>query len=789
MPRGRRGDLSKVRNGWVAKAKWYRLACALGVGAMLRHIQLLRNIGTFDSITPGAGVPFGLFNLVYAENGRGKTTLADLFRSLGNGDASVITHPPHVILALDGGGTCSFQTGGWSAGRPTLAVFDDHFVAENVCSGVEIETGHRQNLHELILGAQGVALSGELQRQVAAVEEHNRNLRLRDDAIPPAAKGGLTTEKFCALKADPKIDEKIQEAERALAAARAAERVGAAPEYQALTLPEFDLDALQQTLSMDLSGLDRDAAAKVQAHISTLGARGEQWVGEGMNLVRAGGQSEREGDCPFCEQPLSGSPVIAHYRSYFGAGYTELKAELASVSRALNSQHSGEVMAAFERDVRITGERREFWAQFAEMPTFMVDTAAVARAWKAARDVTIALVARKLAAPLDAVAVDAVVQEKVDAYDRERQAVYAAARPLLERNHEIALVKEKARTADVTTLTAELGRLSIIKRRFTPAVVAVCDAYLAEKAAKKTTEAARDAAREALEQYRRTIFPAYQSTINDYLGRFGAAFRLADVGSVNTRAGSSATYTVLINNQPVGLASDTGPSFRNTLSAGDRNTLALAFFFASLEQDPNLGDVIVVVDDPMSSLDDHRTLVTVEELVKMARRVKQMIVLSHSKPFLLSLWKSGPKNSRAAMRISRVQSGSTFEEWRANDDAITEHDRRYSRVQAYISASNPAIERTVAADLRPMLEAWGRVAYPVEFPPEEMLGGFTNRCEQIVGTANEALKQDDIDELRGITNYANLFHHDTNPTFATEHINDQQLAQFAARTLRFIRKA
>jgi wobble nucleotide-excising tRNase len=768
-----------------------------GAADVLTHIQLLRNIGTFDSITPGAGVPFDMFNLVYAENGRGKTTLADLFRSLGNGDATIVTnrqrlgatHLPHAILALDGGGACTFQNGAWSAGAPAMAVFDDHFVAENVCSGVAIETGHRQNLHELILGAQGVALSGELQRHVAAVEEHNRNLRLRDDAIPAAAKGGLTTEKFCALKADPKIDEKIHDAERALAAARAAERVGAEPEYLAVTLPEFDLDALQQTLSRDLSGLDREAAAKVQAHIATLGARGEQWVSEGMNLVRAGGQGETEGDCPFCEQPLSGSAVIAHYRAYFSAGYTELKAELAAASRALNSQHSGEVMAVFERNVRVMGERREFWSQFAKMPAFAVDTAAVARAWKAAREAAVALLAKKLAAPLDAVAVDAAAREKVDAYNRECQAVDAAVQPLLQQNHEIALVKEKARTADVTTLAAELGRLTTIKRRFSPAVATVCDAYLAEKAAKKTTEAARDAARDALEQYRRTIFPAYQATINDYLGRFGAGFRLADVGSVNTRAGSSATYSVLINNQPVGLTSETGPSFRNTLSAGDRNTLALAFFFASLEQDPNLANKIVVIDDPMSSLDDHRTLVTVEEVVKMSRRVTQTVVLSHSKLFLLSLWKSGPKNSRAAMRISRAQNGSAFEVWRANEDSVTEHDRRYNRVQAYITASNPAAERTVAADLRPMLEAWARVAYPIEFPPEEMLGGFINRCEQVAGTANQVMKQADIDELRGLTNYANLFHHDTNPTFETEHINDQQLAQFATRTLRFIRKA
>ncbi len=68
---------------------------------------------------------------------------------------------------------------------PEIAIFDDAFVAANVCSGVEIAAGHRQNLHELILGAQGVALNAALQAHVVRIEEHNRALALKEvNAIP-----------------------------------------------------------------------------------------------------------------------------------------------------------------------------------------------------------------------------------------------------------------------------------------------------------------------------------------------------------------------------------------------------------------------------------------------------------------------------------------------------------------------------------------------------------------------------------------------------------------------------
>ena len=80
-------------------------------------------------------------------------------------------------------------------------------------------------MHELILGALGVSLNAALQTHVAKIEEHNRQLKTKGEAIPAAARGSLTVDAFCALKANAKIDSLIQDAERNLAAAQAAEAV------------------------------------------------------------------------------------------------------------------------------------------------------------------------------------------------------------------------------------------------------------------------------------------------------------------------------------------------------------------------------------------------------------------------------------------------------------------------------------------------------------------------------------------------------------------------------------
>jgi hypothetical protein len=39
---------------------------------------------------------------------------------------------------------------------PDPNIFDDASVAENICSGIDIETEHKQNLQALVLGAAGV---------------------------------------------------------------------------------------------------------------------------------------------------------------------------------------------------------------------------------------------------------------------------------------------------------------------------------------------------------------------------------------------------------------------------------------------------------------------------------------------------------------------------------------------------------------------------------------------------------------------------------------------------------
>lgn len=762
---------------------------------MLERIQLLRNIGQFDSVNAGAQLPFAKLTLIYAENGRGKTTLASILRSLGTGVADLVlerqrlgaANPPHVVLGI-AGTTVQFHNGAWPAPMPEIAIFDDAFVAANVCSGVEIGAGHRQNLHELILGAQGVALNAALQGHVARIEEHNRALTQRSNAIPAAARGDMEVDDFCALPVNPDIDASIAAAERNLAAGRSAEAIRQRSEFQPLSLPSFDIAAINALLARTLPDLEAEAAARVRDHLRSLGRGGEAWVGDGMTRIRPASEGHDHEVCPFCAQDLGGSPVIQHYQAYFSEAYRNLRTAINDAGQGINTTHAGDVPAAFERAVRVAGENRTFWNAFTDVPEVNIDTAAILRAWTSARDGVLTVLRAKAAAPLEHMELPQDVLASVAAYDNDRSAIGVVSDALVACNAPIAIVKEQAAAANLPALTADLARLQAAQRRHSEPTNAHCADYLAEKAAKTATETQRRQARAALDNYRQNVFPAYEAAINTYLQRFNAGFRLAAVSPVNNRGGSSCNYNVVINNVSVALTADAGPAFRNTLSAGDRNTLALAFFFASLDQDPQLAQKIVVIDDPMTSLDEHRSLTTVQEMRRLVARVRQVIVLSHSKPFLCQLWEGADTAARQAILIRRDAVGSTLAAWDVNQDCITEHDRRHALVAAYLEAADPATERRVAAALRHILEAFMRVAYPSAFPPGTLLGPFIGVCQQRGGQPNQLLNQADIDELRALLAYANRFHHDTNAAYETAAINDQELTHFSARVLAFAKR-
>jgi wobble nucleotide-excising tRNase len=226
---------------------------------------------------------------------------------------------------------------------------------------------------------------------------------------------------------------------------------------------------------------------------------------------------------------------------------------------------------------------------------------------------------------------------------------------------------------------------------------------------------------------------------------------------------------------------------KNTLSAGDRNTLALAFFFASLDNEPNLKNSIIVLDDPISSLDDGRTITTVQKIRNLIPSCKQIIVLCHLRNFLCDIWEHSDKDNTVALKFSRAPNNtSNIVLWDVTSDALTEYDKRHKILRDYVEEDTQN-KREVAQCLRPVMEKYLRITFPGYCPPGTLLGNFKNHAENLWEKGQPIMSEVSFRELRDITEYANKFHHDTNPAWETEQIIDNELVGFVKRVLNFVK--
>ena len=758
--------------------------------------KFLKNIGQFKHATGGTNLDPEKFTLIHAENGRGKTTLAAVLRSLASGDASPILErqrlgsqgQPHIALTCVGSTSdMVFQNGTWNRTLPEIKVFDDTFVDENVYSGMDVEARHRQNLHELILGEQGVALNGTLQELVSRIDGHNAALAEKAGRLPEDIRDGLSVDEFCRLPEIADIDNIIEEKELALSAAENQDSIRTASTFNAISMPTFDIEGIREILLTDLPDLDETAAAQVLAHIQGLGENGESWVAEGLNGV----SDDTDKPCPFCGQSLEGLELINHYRAYFSRSYSQLKSDVAEMLRNINDTHAHSVQMAFVQSVVAANQKQQFWAGYCDVPPIELDTESITLDWNAAKELVDLMLSEKRAAPLDRVEVS---QEAIDllvTFNAHRSAIDTVNAMLTNSNELINIVKERAATANAGDIRAILNRLRATKARFSEEFAPLCEDYMQEQVAKALTEAERTQARNDLDDYRTNIFPTMESGVNNYLQRFNAGFRIGSLepSNIGRGSGSSCTYNVIINNEPVAVRGAPGaenqPSFRNSMSAGDRNTLALALFFSSLDENPNLADAIIVIDDPVSSLDDHRSQTTFETIRNLRDHVEQVIVLSHNKRFLCNIWDK--LNGRNCLPLEIAQSGaeSKIRSWNVSQDTITEHDLRQVQLREY-ATNQSGNRRQVAMAIRLHLEGYLRVACAGDYQPGDLLGAFVDKCRDRIGNPDEILDSRTAQELEELKDYGNLFHHDTNPASETEQINATQLLGFVKRTLVFV---
>jgi wobble nucleotide-excising tRNase len=221
---------------------------------------------------------------------------------------------------------------------------------------------------------------------------------------------------------------------------------------------------------------------------------------------------------------------------------------------------------------------------------------------------------------------------------------------------------------------------------------------------------------------------------------------------------------------------DGSPCFRTTMSAGDKSTLALAFFLAQITRDAEISKKIVVFDDPFSSLDDFRREMTAKNVVRCGEKATQVIVLSHDKYFLDVVRRKIHGAGCVPMQISCTRGNSSLEPWdierEVRDGYLQDHMALVEFSEGL--TSDAKVARML---MRPLLEKYIRYRFPNQIDDGKWLGDM---CSIIREDTAHPL-QHFYNDLDDINQYTAPFHHDPDAPF-----NPDEVMNYVKRTLAIV---
>ena len=760
---------------------------------MLQKIISVKNIGRFRNSAAPGNPKLSRHTLIHGANGSGKTTLCAVLRSLRTGDAAHIAgrqtlgaeDPPSVKLLVSDR-QVSFDGEAWSASCPEIAIFDGVFIAENVHSGEVVEIDHRRNLHRIIIGEQGVRLAEEDSLLAEKSRDKTTEITAVKNAIQPnISPAGMDLAAFLALPFDPDIDSRIIKQQNIVEAAHQAQQINDRSPLSEIAVPSLP-DKFIALLARTIDDIAQDAENRFAEHLAEHGMKekGSKWIAQGME------QTDRD-TCPFCGQNIQGLPLIAAYQAVFDGRYTALRDDIVAMRHQISNLFGDGAIGQMNTLAEKNKNAAEFWKQFCTFDlaplTLPQDLPHTVRAF---RDAALALLQRKEQAPLELLQPDATFQTASAAYTAAQSKVQQIAAEIRGVNALVTAKKKETGSTDVQAAEAELARLKAIKVRHASPVADLCADHDRLKGEKDDIDRHKHRIRTQLNEYARDVLQPYEERINKHLDAFNAGFQITDTKRSYPGGKAASSYRLVINKRAIdlgdGRTSTDRPSFKNTLSSGDRSTLALAFFLAHLEQDQDLAKKTVVFDDPFTSQDAFRRLQTVHEITMAGQKCSQVIVLSHDATFLKQVWDKAPAAERTAL---------TLADHRVQGSKIVAHDldRACQRRTATdiddlltyfnIGVGNP---QDLIRKMRTVLETYCWTIYPSWFQGQRAWLGDIVR--EIRDSGDQHPARNLYDDLNQINDYTKQYHHGENVAGTTpDQIDPQELTGYVKRTLKIIK--
>jgi wobble nucleotide-excising tRNase len=743
---------------------------------MIKKFVKIKNTGRFVNYSAHGEVSLRKVNIIYGENSTGKTTLSSIIRSLISNKPDLVLErktlgsndEQYIELLFENDKLLKFQNNNWNRWNDELKsieVFDEFFINENIYTGLEIQSEHQKYLYQFAIGVEGTSLAKEIENMKQDLTtDKNPKLKNLKDRIEQFIKDYFEIDDFVKMTEDREIDQKIQKKKQELEIAKSSQEIKIKKFLK--SIPKFslsfDLNMIKILLAKSLTNISEKSLQKTKDHISKLATvlekEAEPWLRQGLFSV----EDNKDNKCPFCQQDLKNAEdTIKSYQQYFNSEYRELN---ESVEKYLEKIKMTNIEQLFD-NVRITiadnNTLFEFWKRFLEnikSPEIKDFEKYYDEITKYFNEVKSTLVSKSqsILTPLETICVDNLSRLVCD-FNKIIKNYNSSVENLNEQIKEV-----KSKQPDINELKKEINKLEIEKQRHSPEINELCEQYIKVKEEIADKNKSISEKKKKLKKAISEKVEKYGNKINIILQKFGAPFKISRP-TQKYRGRSEEPYLEYFLEleeceiNPIEKA-------KATLSGGDRNALALAFFIAKIIVEENIQEKIIIFDDPMSSFDINRKRRTIEFIRDLSKDANQVIVLTHINTFAFEL-DDALKDIGIKPKCLEIKNGQICE-WNINEDKKHPYFRNLSKLESFVDYNQDIHSDEAQRLIRICLEDKLKFNYFHLFKDlgdDCWLGNIVKKLRDLKDDPNLKFRHSDknevIEELGNLCDFAAASHH------------------------------
>jgi wobble nucleotide-excising tRNase len=673
--------------------------------------------------------------------------------------------------------------------NPNIEIFDIHFINENIYTGLEIQTSHKKNLFEIIFGARGIVLKADIQLIKDRIQKGNQVIREISEKIEIAIDRTYSANDFCNIQIDANIDTKISAKETQITTAKNFQIIVIKPSLatiQKLVIP-FDFQTASSILIKSIDTISDEYLLKFKTHKEHLEMDGkeEEWLKQGYEAIK-------DETCPFCLRPFDESvEILEAYKQYFNEEYNNLLKSIEEIREAISSYNIEADFLEIENRISSNINLIEFWKTHIPnspiLTSFIQQKNLFLTAYEKVKD-TFKGKSENPIQPQDSSAITE-FKTMIEDFNEQINGFNIAINTY---NQEITTLKTSTQP-NLTALENDLKKLKAVKKRSDTTIGGYCTDFVGYKLTVTNLNTDKDSKQSQLDTYSTAIFANYSTKINLYLRAFAPYLEIRGLDSsyVGSSKEPMIKYALHINGNEIWQDDNiVHPTFKYSLSEGDKSALALAFFLTKLELDTDIQNKIIVFDDPVSSFDLNRKATTINKLLHFGQKAKQLFVLTHNIIFAGEFWKSANQISLTSQcsKIEFLGNTSCIVEFYIDNETLSSILKDSTALKNYLlnGCVSDQERRNIARCIRPALESYFHLKFFDLILPTDWMGDFIAKVRNSIATDpfNKLIGQ--VQEMTDINDYSKKYHHRHNTNADIEPINDAELRNYCERTLNLI---